>query len=123
MAGGSMFRSAAVAEENKGRTEQEGGKSRRRAGRRAARSAARRGPTPWRRSSSRSRPVGARGRSKDDDAWFYAESREQKSRAELRNVQARARFAQAQAGGNEGISIQHRQIVKDYFMNLREGSR
>ncbi len=66
---------------------------------------------------------GLEAEGKDNDAWFYAESREQRAFAGWRRVQARARFAEAQAGSNEGISIQHRQIVKDYFMNLRKGAR
>jgi hypothetical protein len=58
-----------------------------------------------------------------DQEWFYAESQEQKARAQWRDVQARARFAQAEAASNDGISIQHRQIVKDYFMMSREETR
>ena len=52
--------------------------------------------------------------------WFYAESKEQKSVVELRDVQSRDSFGQAQSGSTEGISVRHRQIVKDYFMQLRE---
>ena len=123
MGGGSMFRSAAVAE-GRGRTEQEGGT-------RAGDALGDGPPDPLlgeggERLSAQLKQAalsGPEAESKDNDAWFYAESREQKALTGSRNVQPRARFAQAQAGGNEGISIQHRQIVKDYFMNLREGSR
>ena len=38
-------------------------------------------------------------------------------------VQARSRSPLGQSSAPEGISIRHRQIVKDYFMNLREGSQ
>jgi hypothetical protein len=123
MAGGSMFRSAAVAE-GKGRTEQEGGT-------RAGDALGDAPPDPLlgaggERLEAQLKQAGLSGpeaEGKDNDAWFYAESREQKALAGWHSVQARARFAEAQAGSNEGISIQHRQIVKDYFMNLREGSR
>jgi hypothetical protein len=123
MGGGSMFRSAAVAE-GKGRTEQEGGT-------RAGDALGDAPPDPLlapgaERLEAQLKQAalsGPEGEGKDGDAWFYAESREQKASAGLRSVQARARFAEAQAGSNEGISIQHRQIVKDYFMNLREGAR
>ena len=118
-----MFRSAAVAE-GKGRTEQEGGT-------RAGDALGDAPPDPLlgtggERLEAQLKQAGLSGpeaESKDNDAWFYAQSREQKALAGWRSVQARARFAEAQAGSNEGISIQHRQIVKDYFMNLREGAR
>ena len=123
MGGGSMFRSAAVAE-GKGRTEQEGGT-------RAGDALGDGPPDPLlgeggERLSAQLKQAalsGLEAESKDNDAWFYAESREQKALTGWRSVQARDRFAQAQAGSNAGISIQHRQIVRDYFMNLREGSR
>jgi hypothetical protein len=54
--------------------------------------------------------------------WFYAESKEQKSIQDLEAVRARSNFASAQTTTQEGLPIQHRQIVKEYFMQLREGS-
>lgn len=65
----------------------------------------------------------ADGEAEEDESWYYSESQQQKSMISRREVQARMRFAQAEAGSNGGISIQHRQIVKDYFMNLREGAQ
>jgi hypothetical protein len=124
MGGGSMFRSAAVAE-GKGRTEQEGGT-------RAGDALGDSPPDPLlgeggERLEAQLKQAGLSGpeaESEDDgEAWFYAESREQKAFASWRSIQARTGFAQAEAGTNEGISIQHRQIVKDYFMNLREAPR
>jgi exonuclease VII small subunit len=124
MGGGSMFRSAAVAE-GKGRTEQEGGT-------RAGDALGDGPPDPLlgeggerlEAQLEQAALSGPEAESEDEgEAWYYAESREQKAFAGWRNVEARARFAQAEAGGNEGISIQHRQIVKDYFMNLREEGR
>jgi hypothetical protein len=123
MGGGSMFRTAAVAE-GKGRTEQDGG----------TRSGDTIGdglPDPLLGAAGERLQAqlkqaalsGAEAESQEGDAWFYAESKEQKALAGWRSVQARDRFAQAQAGSNEGISIQHRQIVKEYFMDLREGGR
>jgi exonuclease VII small subunit len=121
--GDSMFRPAAVAE-GKGRTEQEGGT-------RAGDALGDAAPDPLlgagaERLEGQLKQAGLPGpeaESKDSDAWFYAQTRAQKASAGWRSAQARARFAEAQAGSNEGISIQHRQIVKDYFMNLREGGR
>lgn len=123
MGGGSMFRSAAVAE-GRGRTEQEGGT-------RAGDAIGDGLPDPLLGSGGERLQAqlkqaalsGAEEESQEGDAWFYAESKEQKALAGWRNVQARDRFAQAQAGNNEGISVQHRQIVKEYFMDLREGGR
>ncbi len=123
MGGGSMFRSAAVAE-GRGRTEQEGGT-------RAGDAIGDGLPDPLlgaggerlQAQLKQAALSGAEAESQEGDAWFYAESKEQSALAGWRNVQARDRFAQAQAGSNEGISIQHRQIVKEYFMDLREGGR
>jgi hypothetical protein len=56
-------------------------------------------------------------------SWFYAESKEQKSTLDFEGVQARSSSTLGQSSAPEGISIRHRQIVKDYFMNLRESSQ
>jgi hypothetical protein len=119
-----MFRSAAVAE-GPGRTEQEGGT---RAG-----DAMGDGPPDALLGSSDERleaqfkQAGISGEEQegedDSSTWFYVESQQQKAFTSARNVEAHARFAAAEAGANRGISIQHRQIVKDYFMTLREGAR
>lgn len=58
-----------------------------------------------------------------DQPWFFSETKEQKSMIDARAVQARGQFANAEAGNNKGISIEHRQLVKDYFMKMREGAR
>lgn len=58
----------------------------------------------------------------EERTWYYSESQQQRSAVSRREVQSRARFAQADAGADGGISIQHRQIVKDYFMDLRESA-
>lgn len=58
-----------------------------------------------------------------DQPWFFSETKEQKSVVDARAVQASAQFANAEAGNNKGISIEHRQLVKDYFMKMREGAR
>ena len=42
---------------------------------------------------------------------------------DYQGVGARSSFVLGQSTGPEGISINHRQIVKDYFMTLREGSQ
>jgi hypothetical protein len=124
MSGGVMFRSAAVAQ-GPGQTEQEGG----------MRSGDAMGAAPadallgaaGERLEAQLEPHGIASAEQPagepDQKWFYAESQEQKALAQWRDVQARAGFAQAEALGNEGISVQHRQIVKDYFMKLREDAR
>ena len=56
-------------------------------------------------------------------AWFYTESKEQKSQVQSQDVQARSSYAQAETADPEGIAIRHRQFVKDYFMTLHEGAR
>jgi hypothetical protein len=126
MEGGAMFRTAAVAE-GEGRTEQEGGT---RAG--DALGDAPADPllgTQGERLEAQLRKQGIEGEEQDAEgedenkSWYYAESQQQKALARLRKVQAAGRFAAAEGDAGEGISIQHRQIVKDYFMNLREGAR
>ena len=56
-------------------------------------------------------------------AWFYTESKEQKSQVQSQDVQARSSYVPAEAADLEGIAIRHRQFVKDYFMTLHEGVR
>jgi len=124
MGGGVMFRSGVVAQ-GPGHTEQEAG----------MRSGDATGDAPadallgatGERLEAQLQPHGIaaeeRAVDEQDQEWFYAESREQKALSRWREVQGRATFAQAEAGGNAGISVQHRQIVKDYFMQLREGAR
>lgn len=121
MGGGTMFRSAAVSQGD-ARTEQEGG----------TRMGDALGDSPAdpvlgkseERLEAQLEQSAIESDSQDDSAgeektWYYSESQQQQSTVSRREVQARARFARAEAGGNGGISIQHRQIVKDYFMNLR----
>jgi len=122
MPGGVMFRSAAVAQENRPSVQQEGSKT-------GAAMGDSQADAPL---GSKVAPLAVQLRreslpnSESDDPqnaaknWFYVESKEQKSILELRDVQARESFAQAQSGAPEGISVRHRQIVKEYFMHLRE---
>jgi hypothetical protein len=58
-----------------------------------------------------------------DSAWFYAESVRRDVRAQWQAVNARARFAQAQTGAAEGIRIQHRRAVQEFFQHRREGGQ
>ena len=119
MEGGTLFRTAAVAEGD-GRTEQEGGT---RAGDALGdpRSDPLLGANAERLEAQLKRQALSgeeqpAAQEDEDKPWYYAQSRQQQALARLRSVQARERFAAAQAGAGEGISIQHRQIVKDYFM-------
>ncbi|HZP85551.1 MAG TPA: hypothetical protein VFB54_01945 [Burkholderiales bacterium] len=124
MGGGTMFRSAAVAE-GKAKTEQEGGT-------RAGDALGDAPPDPLlgghaERLDAQLKRAGISGEEQEgkaeDKSWFYAESQQQKSVVSARSVQSRGQFANAEASSNSGISIEHRQIVKDYFMKLREGAR
>jgi len=124
MGGGTTFRSAALGD-GPGRTEQEGGT---RAG-----DAMGDGPPDALLGGSGERleaqltqagiQVEEQEGEDQSQTWFYVESQQQKAFTGVRNVEARGRFAAADQGANQGISIQHRQIVKDYFMTLREGAR
>jgi exonuclease VII small subunit len=124
MGGGTMFRSAAVAQ-GPGTEEQEGG--------------TRMGEAVG---SGQSDPLmGEAGQRLDaqlkqqaltgqeeqhpdqDQSWFYSESQKRSARSEWRQVEARARFSEAEAATAGGISIRHRQIVKDYFMNRPEAAK
>jgi hypothetical protein len=122
MPGGIMFRSAAVALEHKNSVQQEGSKTGAAMGDSQADAplgsrVAPLGVQLKKESVPNSAPEDAQNAAKN---WFYAESKEQQSILELRDVRARESFAQAQSGAAEGISVRHRQIVKDYFMHLRE---
>lgn len=125
MSGGTMFRSAAVAQGD-ARTEQEGGT---RMGEALGDSPADPvlGKSEERLEAQLQQAVIESERQDDapgeERTWFYSESQQQNSVVSRREVQARARFAQAEGGSNSGISIEHRQIVKDYFMNLRESAQ
>jgi hypothetical protein len=123
MRGGAMFRAAAVAQGD-GRNEQEGG----------SRAGEAEGDAPpdallgasGERLEAQLKRQGVSGEEEQrdgDQQWYYAQSKQQSALVGWSEVQARTRFAAAQASGNEGISIQHRQIVKDYFMDLRKAER
>jgi hypothetical protein len=122
MPGGIMFRSAAVALEKQNSIQQEGSKTGAAMGESQADAALGNRTAPLsvqlkREAVPNSEPEDEQNAPKN---WFYAESKEQKSVVELRDVQSRDSFGQAQSGSTEGISVRHRQIVKDYFMQLRE---
>jgi exonuclease VII small subunit len=125
MGGGTMFRSAAVAQ-GPGMEEQEGGT-------RAGDAIGDAPPDPvlgeaGERLDAQLKQQGLTGQEEqlpdqEDQAWFYAQSQKREARSAWRDVQARARFAEADAGTAGGISIRHRQIVKDYFMNRPEAAQ
>ncbi|HUR40754.1 MAG TPA: hypothetical protein VM240_06250, partial [Verrucomicrobiae bacterium] len=56
----------------------------------------------------------------EEQDWFYTESQKRGARSEWRSVEAREKYAEAKAGPAGSISIRHRRIVKDYFMNRPE---
>jgi len=122
MPGGIMFRSAAVAQEKKASEQQEGSKTGTAMGESQADAPLGRKATPLG-VQLKKEAVGGEPEDQQEAAknWFYAESKEQRSIIELREIESRNSFAQAQSGTAEGISVRHRQIVKDYFMHLREG--
>jgi hypothetical protein len=123
MTGGAMFRAAAVARGD-GREEQEGG----------SRAGEAEGDAPpdallgasGERLQAQLKRQAVPGEEEESDAdqrWYYAQSEQQSALVAWSAVHARSRFAAAEASGNDGISIQHRQIVRDYFMDLRKGER
>jgi uncharacterized membrane protein len=61
--------------------------------------------------------------SNPDQSWFYADSQKRGAQAVQRSVQAPGRYAEADASGAGGISIKHRQITKDFFMNRPEAAK
>jgi hypothetical protein len=125
MPGGTMYRAAAVAQENKASQQQEGSKSGAALGDSLADPVLGKKVTPL---AVQLKQEAVAGESQDEPegvpkGWFYTESKEQKSVLDYQGVGARSSFVLGQSTGPEGISINHRQIVKDYFMTLREGSQ
>ncbi|HYL18607.1 MAG TPA: hypothetical protein VEV20_07990 [Burkholderiales bacterium] len=125
MPGGVMFRSAAVAQENRPSQQQEGSKTGAALGDSEADPVLGKKVTPLDVQLKREAVTGeqqedAEGKPKN---WYYTESKQQASVVDYQGVGARSSFALGQSSGPEGISIRHRQIVKDYFMTLREGSQ
>jgi hypothetical protein len=125
MPGGTMYRAAAVAQENKPSQQQEGSKTGAALGDSPTDPVLGKKITPL---AVQLRQEAVAG-DKQDDAegaprnWFYTESKEQKSVLDYQGVGPRSGFALGQSDAPEGISIRHRRIVKDYFMTLREGSQ
>ena len=124
MGGGTMFRSAAVAQ-GPGTEEQEGGT-------RAGDAMGEGPPDPLMGEAGERLDVQLRkqaltGQEEQhpdaDQDWFYAESQKRTARSEWRAVDARTRFAEAEARSAGGISIKHRRIVRDYFMNRPEAAK
>ena len=125
MPGGTMYRAAAVARESKASAQQEGTKAGSAIGDSEAEPVLGSKTTPLEVQLKQEGVTGERADERAEAArsWYYMQSKEQESVLELQQAPARASFAQAEASAGEGISIRHRQIVKDYFMNLREDAR
>jgi hypothetical protein len=124
MPGGKMFRSGAVAQESERSEQQEGSKSGDAQGESAADPLLGAKAAPLEvQLKQEALPQQAEPEEKTGEAWFYAESKEQKSALEARAVQARAAFAQAETTPPAAIAVRHRQTVKQYFTNLREGAQ
>ena len=125
MPGGTMYRAAAVARESKASAQQEGTKAGSAIGDSEAEPVLGSKTTPLEVQLKQEGVTGERADERAEAArsWYYTQSKEQESVLELQQAPARASFAQAEASAGEGISIRHRQIVKDYFMNLREDAR
>jgi len=58
-----------------------------------------------------------------DQEWFYSASQKRSAQTARRVVEARARFAEANASVNGGIAVRHRQVTKDYFKQRPEVAR
>ena len=124
MPGGTMFRAAAGAKESMRSSESEGAKTGDATGESQAdpllgEKTARLDAQLKREVIQQESKPGEEG----SQAWFYTESKEQKSQVQSQDVQARSSYAQAETADPEGIAIRHRQFVKDYFMTLHEGAR
>jgi hypothetical protein len=124
MGGGTMFRSAAVAQ-GPGKEEQEGGT-------RMGDAVGESGADPLlggagERLEAQLKQQALTGQEeKEQDpnqAWFYSESQQRGAKTAWREVEARGRFSEAEAGNAAGISIKHRQIVKDYFMTRQQDGK
>ncbi|MBM3395139.1 MAG: hypothetical protein FJY37_10980 [Betaproteobacteria bacterium] len=121
MKGGIMFRTAAVARGDKPSESQEGSKSG------AAEGDSQADPVLGKKESPLAvklkkeaiRKEGEEGET-GAEGWYYSESRAQQSQVELQGVRANTRYAQGEAMDPEQISVKHRQVVKDYFLNLHE---
>jgi hypothetical protein len=124
MPGGKMFRSGAVAQESERSEQQEGSKSGDAQGESVADPLLGAKAAPLEvQLKQEALPQEGEPDEKTGEAWFYAESKEQKSALEARAVRARAAFAQAETTPPAAIAVRHRQTVKEYFMNLREGAK
>ncbi len=119
MTGGIMFRTAAVAKGDKPSVTQEGSKSGAAAGDSPADPVIGKKETPL---AAKLEKEGIRKEGEDGETgaegWYYAESRAQPSQLALQAVRANTRYTQAEAMDPEHISVKHRQVVKDYFLNL-----
>ena len=125
MPGGTMYRAAAVAQENKASQQQEGSKSGAALGDSQADPVLGKKVTPL---AVQLKQEAVAGESQDEAAGCPRAGSTPKARSRSRCSTTRAwahasSFALGQSTGPEGISINHRQIVKDYFMTLREGSQ
>jgi hypothetical protein len=124
MPGGKMFRSGAVAQESERSAQQEGSKSGDAQGESVADPLLGAQAKPLAvQLKQEALPQAGEPDEQTGEAWFYAESKEQKSLVEARAVEARAGFAQAHTTPPAAIAVRHRQTVKEYFMNLREGAK
>ncbi len=119
MSGGIMFRTAAVAKGDKPTATHEGSKSGAAAGDSQADPVIGKKETPL---AVKLKKEGIRKQGEDGETgaegWYYAESRAQSSQVALQAVRANTRYTQAEAMDPEHISVKHRQVVKDYFLNL-----
>lgn len=121
MKGGIMFRTAAVAKGDKPSQSQEGSKSG------AAEGESQADPVLGKKESPLAvklkkevvRKEGEEGEA-GAEGWIYRESQAQSARVALQSVRASTRYVQGEAMEPEQISVKHRQVVKDYFLNLHE---
>lgn len=54
--------------------------------------------------------------------WFYAGTRQQKSRVDFENAGARSEFSLGRSAALDGVAVRHRRIVKDYFTTLNQST-
>jgi hypothetical protein len=122
MPGGMTFRTTAAARETTASRQQEGGKTGSALGEAQADPVLGAKATPLEVQLKQAAIAGERREAAEGAAnsWFYADSKQQNSILGFDGAQARSGFTLGQSTALDGLSIRHRQLVKDYFMALRQ---
>jgi hypothetical protein len=122
--GGIMFRMGAVAKGDKDDQTSEGSKTGSAAGHSQALAvegaATQRLGAKLKREAIQSHGLDEKDQGSARNDWFYAASREEKSKVALADVEARSAFARETAAGSESVPMKYRGLVKSYFTAVHE---